>query len=73
MALQNNNFSVHTLAGSKIIDSSVLEIILKKIFPLQRKMHVNFSINISFKLTRKKVHVSISGLVIDAFFMTLTK
>ena len=27
---QDKNFSAHTLAGSKIIDSSVLEIVLKK-------------------------------------------
>ena len=33
-------------------------------------MHVNFSIYACFKMTRKKLHTSISGLVVDAYFVT---
>ena len=42
----------------------------EKIFPLQRRMYVKFNIYTSFKLTRKKLHTPISGLVIGAFFVS---
>ena len=43
-AFQNNNFSVHTLPGNNKSDPSVLEITLKKYFPLQREMYDKFNI-----------------------------
>ena len=62
-------FLVHTLPGNNKSDPSVLEITLKKYFPLQREMYVKFNICIFFQLT-KKLHASVSGLLIDGFVVT---